>query len=719
MDAIPLRTEFFGVPRLAFWALILALLIISTPASVAFADDQEVDETYGPESHGLRCRIVTVSSETDDESPDFTGGTDVFSDSDQLTFLVELNNVSDKPITLLGVRYGENYPTAKGKLNTRFLGPHLFDFQFTDEQGEPVQRAERFFVSQFMVLSGASTHEIDPGESLPIVLRPAKFIQPTHYVLPAGKYRAKVRYRGPSEETVAEIAKHWPDKAQAKAWTHEVTSREVAFSIAADPAAVNPSDLVWGPAKDGLQAALEYRIPGYVLEDPTEAPGIPLKTNVGVVFHVKNVSDKPITFVSETSRQDDRAHVRNANGEKVNVSGTFFSGWPIDVRWNLKPGDVATLNVLAPAINQIKEPGEYSVHYDIRLNSRVSHDADGNQTFPAKQDWQDVLTTGVMPLVFRARTIDDDVRAKPPHFVGKLQFVGENGEPVTSGAFTFRGEIQSKYHKDRIIKPELVSIPDCTTKPSGVTVRADGFEEAIFYDVKFAEGKTTVIKLKPAAPARFRLLSSIDGSPISGAKVRYFNKTSAQTTVGPYPSDGIEGPVWAISDDDGAVILNSLQKINPYYEKQGAALYYFYIEPSQADLAPHFIGPLKAGQDLGNVKLGAFVEVSGEVHGTPQDLDRFAAEWDQPFVQKTENPDGTWLYANSQRLKTQRDGAKLTFQLTGLRPGKLRIISNFGPRPHKTSHSYSRREVGETDLLVEVDLEKPTTKVVITPEGLK
>ena len=698
----------------------IAAFSVLTAVSVSVSRAADPDGSFGSESHGLKCRLVSVSPDSADEAPDLAKQVGEFARGADLAFVVELKNVSDKPITLLGVRYGESFPTAKGKLNTNLLGPHLFDFEFANEQGAPVSRAERFLVDHFIVFSGASTHEIAPEESLMILLRPAQFIEPTNYVLPPGEYLAKVRYRGPSAETVAKIAKHWPDKPQSKAWTHEVTSGQIAVSIAEDPAAPEPIDLVWGPAKDGLQAAIEYRVPDYVLEDPTKAPGIPLKTIVGIVFHVKNVSDKLITFVSETSRQDDTAHVTNANGEKVDVSGTFYSGWPIDVRWNLEPGDVATLNVLAPAINSLKEPGEYTIHYDIRFNGRISKDADGNQTFPAKGDWQDVLTTGLMPLVLRARTIEDDVRAKPPNFVGKIQFVDEtSGEPCVSGSFTFRGEIKSKYHADRIIKPVPVSIPDCTAKPSAVTVRADGFEEAMFYDIKFSEGETTVIKLKPAAPVRFRLVDANGGSPIAGAKVRYFNKTSAKASAGPYPTDELKGPVWANSGKDGHVELRSLQKINPFYEKLGAALYYFYIEPADSHLAPRFIGPVKAGQQLGDVELAAFVEVSGEVHGTPQELERFAAEWDQPFEQKTENPDATWLYANSQRLKTQHDGEKLTFQLTGLHRGKLRIICNFGPRPHKTSHVYGRREIGESDVLVEADLEKPTTKLVITPKGLQ
>src|SRR5947209_19860421 len=96
--------------------------------------------------------------------------------------------------------------------------------------------------------------------------------------------------------------------------------------------------------------------------------------------------------------------------------------------------------------------------------------------------------------------------------------------------------------------------------------------------------------------------------------------------------------------------------------------------------------------DLGDVTVGPPLEVRGEIHGTPAELDRFAAEWDQPFEMKTANPAAAAPYANSDTLETKREGGKLTFRLTGLRAGKLRIVANFGPHPHSVSHTYGRRD---------------------------
>ena len=110
------------------------------------------------------------------------------------------------------------------------------------------------------------------------------------------------------------------------------------------------------------------------------------------------------------------------------------------------------------------------------------------------------------------------------------------------------------------------------------------------------------------------------------------------------------------------------------------------------------------------------MELQGEIHGTEEQLNRFAAEWDQPFLHTNDNPKYQYLWADSKRLKTKREGNKLTFQLTGLRSGTLRIISNFTKRSHKTSRTYSRRDPNETDVVTEIELKDPVTNVIIKPK---
>lgn len=685
------------------------------------------DIDWGAESNGIRFRIIPVPTSSDDDAPDLSKTTSTFTGADSMTFAVELKNVSEQPITLMGLRYGDSYATAVGKLNASFFGPHLFDMEFTDANGKPVSRPSRALERDMLALSGVSTHTLAPGQSLVELLRPARFMFPMNYDIAPGQYRLKMKYHGPSEAVTAEIKKHWPDKSQAVAWTHSVTSNEVAFTVAPDPADMAADKLVWGPVKDGLQAAIELRrprptngAPGSV-GSPNEAPGVPTKSTISVVFHVKNVSDKNITFSSETGRQGDTIQVTDEAGKAVAVSVPWYSGWPIMVRWVLKPGEVADLNAFVSGLDTIEKPGKYTVQYTIRFNSMQSKDAAGNVTFPLKEDWQSELTTGVTPFFLRTRTPEDDAREKPPTFVGRIEFTGPDVKTVDSGVLTWNGEIPNKEFTNRAFGRGPIEIPESTLAPASVTVRAAGFEQAVFQDVKLKPNEIKRFELVPAAPARIKLVS-IDGEPVAGAKIRFFNKNSGLASSGPIPMDGFEGPVWATTGADGVAVIDSMQRVDPYYKKLGDAIYFFCIEaPALNDgkplSPPRVIGPVKAGQDLGVVVLGPPLEVRGEIRGTAEELKRFAAEWDQPFAMKTDNPEATWDYAVSKKLETKQEGDKLSFHLTGLTPGRLRIIANFGPPPRSVSHTYSRRDPKEGDTVVDVELKESLSNLIINAKG--
>jgi hypothetical protein len=682
---------------------------------------------WGAESHGVRFRIVPVPTESNDEAPDMSQVNKTFARSDDMTFAVELRNVTNQPITLMGVRYSDAYPTAVGKLNTSFFGPHLFQLEFTDANGKPVPRVLRTFEREMIALSGASAHTLAPGESLVELLRPSRFSPPMNYQLAPGDYRLKVKYHGPTVEVVGQLKKHWPDKPQSLSWTHEAISNEIAFTITPDPNAQAAPKLAWGPVRDGLQAAIELHRPRITngapgsVGSPTEAPGVPVKALVGVTFHVKNVSDKPITFASETGRQGDTVKVTDEAGKEVPISTPWYSGWPVMVRWLLQPGEVAQLNVLAPGLDTIQIPGKYAVQYTIRFNSMQSKDDAGNITFPLKDDWQSELITGTTDFFVRARTPEDDDREMPPTFVSRVEFTGPNGQPVESGLITWSGEIPRKDFIRRPFGRGPIEIPACTAAPAIITVKAPGYEEAVFLDVTMKPNETRRFELVPVPPAKLKLVYP-DGKPVVGANIRFFNKTSALASSGPVPMDGFDGLLWTSTGDDGIALIHSMQRVDPYYKKLGDAMYFFCIQaPRSSDgkstSPPRVIGPVKAGQDLGVVTLGPPLEVRGEIRGTAEELQRFAAEWDQPFAMKTENPDATWDYAVSSPLETKRDGDKLTFHLTGLTPGRLRIVANFGPTPHQISHTYSRRDPKEGDTVVEIELKESINNLVVTPKG--
>ncbi|MEZ6031911.1 MAG: hypothetical protein R3C17_02385 [Planctomycetaceae bacterium] len=123
------------------------------------------------------------------------------------------------------------------------------------------------------------------------------------------------------------------------------------------------------------------------------------------MFHVRNVSDKSITFVSETGRQGDFVHVENERGEKVEVKDAFFTGWPIDVAWKLEPGETAQLSLLTPNLGSLDQPGRYIVRYTIRFNSRSMKDGAGNVTFPRPGDYDKEVDTGDTPLFLDAAKV--------------------------------------------------------------------------------------------------------------------------------------------------------------------------------------------------------------------------------------------------------------------------------------------------------------------------
>jgi hypothetical protein len=353
-------------------------------------------------------------------------------------------------------------------------------------------------------------------------------------------------------------------------------------------------------------------------------------------------------------------------------------------------------------------PGKYQIRYDLRFGQVQRTDKDGKTVIPGDADWKGALSTGVTTINVRPRRQEDDA----PTVKAQIQFRSENGQPVEHG----QAEVSTPGGRQPLFKGEFAAgaleLPNCPIGSLTVSVRAPGFEETRFYDVAIEEDRpTATLKLTRGEPARFRLVTA-DGKPVAGASVRYFVRSKVKAGAGPYPSDGTNGPVWAVSNAKGEVVLDTLQKFDPMDVKQmGNNMYWFYVEPTE--LAPRFVGPIEAGQDLGDVAIGRLLAVSGEVHGTPEDLRAFQAEWDQPEPMK--RGDGTigWSYAESKPLAIKQEGDKLTFKLTGLRLGTLRIVSRFARGGKPIGHVNSRREPNEDDIVLEVDLKESRDDLVV------
>lgn len=393
---------------------------------------------WGPESDGLRCRIVPVSTSMDPEDIDMADAVTRFESPDQVTLAVEIKNVSQKPIHLKDVRYGNSYSDGtKGKLNVNHYAPHLFDLTFTNAAGIAMVRAQREFIteSHAHILSSAKVTKLKPDQSLKCLLQPSKFERSMNHRLPPGDYKVQVKYRGPNPAVREWFEANNTLQQPEDAWSSQVASGLA--NVTVGDVGFRKPVLVWGAETDGLQAALEVRVP-HGDGIPTQRPGVLPTDSLSPILHVKNVSNKPIRFVSETGRQGDRLQIKSAKGRDIKVKDVWMSGWPIDVRWTLQPGEVAELDVLTPALNQGLLPGEYSTKYTIRFNSRQLKDEKGNQIFPAPGDYDSEIDTGWTPLFLRDPKQEVEGKEKTTSIQGRVRNVG--GKPIVGATVSFLGQ---------------------------------------------------------------------------------------------------------------------------------------------------------------------------------------------------------------------------------------------------------------------------------------
>jgi beta-lactamase regulating signal transducer with metallopeptidase domain len=696
---------------------------LASPIASQVAQPPRYDKG-GEASGGLQLRVISVAAKTDEQKPSMDAPiVTAFETQGDITLVAELKNVSDKPIKLVGVRYGDGISAPSiGKSNTRRFGPILFKYEFRGKSGKPIEQP--LLTSQgnpFLELSAARVDTIGPGESLVCALKPLEQRNDAVHWLTAGEYTMQVSYVGVDESTQAEMTKHWPKMGFSGLWSGKADSNVIPITVKEQP----KLELTWGPLTKGLQAAIElrdgdtYRAAGAPVAPRNE---FPLGAAVSSHVHVKNVSDKTITFWSEEFRQGDSIAVTDSAGKVMHPPVPFFSGWPIMQKWTLKPGEVATLysnigsGMLAsvktrgrggPTLSSeaISKAGKYKVQIELNFGSLQTKDSKGNP-IPGPEDFSGTIATGETPFSIRERTLFDD----PPKFTARISLRSKTGEPVRGGHAEIREVAGEELFNGRF-EADSIELKNIEGKPVYVSVRASGFEEQTFYDVTPEEKAPANLELTKAAATKLRLVTA-DGKPVAGAKVRYFVRSKALAGGGPYPMKGIDGDVWATSDKDGRVALDTLQKFDPIDNKLGDNIYWFYIEPPTG-LSGRFIGPFKAGDNLGDVKIGKPITVRGEIRGTAAELDGFSAEWDQP--EQIVRGDGSkgWDYAVSRHLEVHRDGDKMTFEITDLRPGRLRFVSNFKGGAGG-GHEFSKRIVGPDDVVSELEITESRSDVVLT-----
>lgn len=707
-------------------SLVIAVLYLSTSGSTLAApsnQDAAIYQKGGEAVKGLVLRVISAAPKTNEQKATMDAAVvSQFAAPGEVTLVAELKNVSDKAIRLVGVRYGEGVSAPSvGKSNTRRFGPILFQYAFRTKDGDLIEPPfNEGLGNPFLELSGALIEQIEPGQSIVCALRPLETRYDAMHWLPPGEYTLEVSYVGVDDATQAEMTKHWPKMGFTGLWNGKASSNVIPLTIADQP----KLELEWGPTTSGLQAAIEfrdgdtYRAEGAPKPPPHE---FPVGAAVSSLVHIKNVSDKPITFWTEEFRQGDTIEVTDATGKVTRPGVPFFTGWAVMSKWTLRPGEIAaTYSNIGSGMMQspktrgrgsptlspeaISFPGTYTAQIELNFGGLQTKDAKGNPV-PGPNDFSGKLKTGKAAFTVRQRNASDD----PPKVTASIVLKSKSGEAIRGGHVTIT-EVGGEVLFDKQIDGDRIELSGVDgIKPCYAAVRANGFEEQTFYELELSEKMPVTLELTKAKPVTMQL--HWKGQPISGAKIRHFVRSKAKANGGPFPMKGIEGDVWATSNERGEVLLDTLQKTDPFDAKLGDNVYWFYVEPP-AEFAGKFIGPITAGQDLGEIALGKPITVRGEVHGTPAELDRFVAEWDQPEAVGKAGPDKPWDYAVSQNLEVHRVGDKLTFELNGLRPGRLRFVSNF--QGQSSGHEYAKRMVGPTDVVLELNLTESRSDVVLT-----
>lgn len=707
-------------------SFVIAVLYVSARGSTLAGPSKQDAALYqqgGEEVKGLVLRVISTAPKTNEQKASMDATVvSQFAAPSEMTLIAELKNVSDKPIRLVGVRYGEGVSAPFiGKSNTRRFGPILFQYAFRTKDGDLIEPpSNQGLGNPFLELSGAQIETIEPGQSIVCALRPLETRYDAMHWLPPGEYTLEVSYAGVDDATQAEMTKHWPKMGFTGLWNGKVSSNVIPLKIAEQP----KLELEWGPTTGGLQAAIEfrdgdtYRAEGAPKPPPHE---FPVGAAVSSLIHIKNVSDKPVTFWTEEFRQGDTIEVTDATGKVTRPGVPFFTGEAVMSKWTLRPGEIAaTYSNIGSGMMQspktrgrgsptlspeaISFPGTYTAQIELNFGGLQTKDAKGNPV-PGPNDFSGKIKTGKAAFTVRERKASDD----PPKFTASIVLKSTSGESIRGGHVTI-SEVGGEVLFDKQIDGDRIELSGVDgTKSCYATVRASGFEEQTFYELELSEKTPITLELTKAKPVTFKL--HWKGQPISGAKVRHFVRSKAKANGGPFPMKGIEGDVWAISNERGEVVLDTLQKTDPFDAKLGDNVYWFYIDPP-AGFAGKFIGPITAGQDLGDIALGKPITVRGEVHGTAAELDLFSAEWDQPEVVGKAGPDKPWDYAVSQNLEVHRAGDKLTFELKDLRPGRLRFVSNF--QGQSSGHEYAKRMVGPTDVVLELNITESRSDVVLT-----
>ncbi|MFM9962440.1 MAG: M56 family metallopeptidase, partial [Planctomycetaceae bacterium] len=324
-----------------------------TPTAITPKPDVE----WGPAVNGLKARAVPVLSSMSEDAIDPAQRVTMFERPEDVAFVVELENVSDKPIKLLNTRNGNGVDNAKGKANSDWFGQFLFSVDLFDENGKLIEQPDVKVVDLDLALVGHQVATVEPGKLHRFLLRPARWSSPFKLPLDAGRFRAAVRYHGLSDRVTKRMKDYRPDSPQLTAISGDITAPATTFAVRTfngrskrsvvkretDPPrdgndgsqAVPFDELVWGQPVNGLRAAMSF-LPLQETHAHGEKPA--------VILHLQNVGTQPLTLLSKLSLPNAIATIKNDKGEPINLDAAELLGERLNGLISLKPQQIVVLD---------------------------------------------------------------------------------------------------------------------------------------------------------------------------------------------------------------------------------------------------------------------------------------------------------------------------------------------------------------------------------------
>jgi len=398
------------------WSVLVELGWISN----ILAQDAFGHQEWGESTNGLRARAVPVMSSMSDDAIDPRRSETRFSNSDDVAFVVEIENVGDEQITLLDPL------EVNGNRRSDFVAQFMFSIDIFDEAGNLIERPKVQVVDVDLFLHGlheARIISLAPGQTHRYLLRPMKWCSSLTYRIEPGRYRAVVHYHGMPTETInrsdeGHYKRPVPDQLLA-AVVGDIASLQVPFEISSDNVSSNQPDVTreeavkpavagrtlgWGEPSNGLRAAMEL-IPwkeGYSHGEKAK-----------VLMHLQNVSDAPITLIFELYNEPG-VTVKTVDGNPIDVrSHVVKLGHAIIARTILNPQQIIILDRGSIGIESsmtraekfgfwpfklILPAGQYTVQlhgyfYDLPLK-----DGDGGPIESTTANWTGRIATGETPL---------------------------------------------------------------------------------------------------------------------------------------------------------------------------------------------------------------------------------------------------------------------------------------------------------------------------------